>query len=109
MHGGQVSQTEVATVTDGLGWPWIFFINLPVCVVLLALSPAVLRESRAGPWGAGTRPSSPVKLVDGWQRLTDGPAWVRFCVFDGIFAEDILTHQLAWSYRWKTVKVHSAS
>jgi MFS family permease len=37
-------------LTDGLGWEWIFFINVPVAAVLLALSPALLRESRdAGP------------------------------------------------------------
>lgn len=33
-------------VTDGLGWEWIFFINIPVCLGVLALSPVLLRESR---------------------------------------------------------------
>jgi EmrB/QacA subfamily drug resistance transporter len=33
-------------ITDGLGWEWIFFINIPVAVLLLALSPVLLRESR---------------------------------------------------------------
>ena len=33
-------------LTDGLGWEWIFFINIPVAVGLLALSPRLLRESR---------------------------------------------------------------
>jgi EmrB/QacA subfamily drug resistance transporter len=33
-------------LTDGLGWEWIFFINIPVAVALLALSPRLLRESR---------------------------------------------------------------
>jgi EmrB/QacA subfamily drug resistance transporter len=32
-------------ITDGLGWEWIFFINIPVAVTLLALSPRLLRES----------------------------------------------------------------
>jgi EmrB/QacA subfamily drug resistance transporter len=35
------------TLTDVLGWEAIFLLNLPVAVVLLALSPALLRESRA--------------------------------------------------------------
>jgi EmrB/QacA subfamily drug resistance transporter len=33
-------------VTDGLGWEWIFFINVPVAVGVLALSPVLLGESR---------------------------------------------------------------
>jgi EmrB/QacA subfamily drug resistance transporter len=33
-------------VTDALGWRWVFFINLPVGLVVLALSPVLLRDSR---------------------------------------------------------------
>jgi EmrB/QacA subfamily drug resistance transporter len=33
-------------LTDGLGWEWIFFINIPVALGLLALGPRLLRESR---------------------------------------------------------------
>jgi EmrB/QacA subfamily drug resistance transporter len=33
-------------ITDGLGWEWIFFINVPVAVGVVALSPVLLRESR---------------------------------------------------------------
>jgi EmrB/QacA subfamily drug resistance transporter len=34
-------------LVDGLGWEWIFFINIPVGLIALALCPVLLRESRA--------------------------------------------------------------
>jgi EmrB/QacA subfamily drug resistance transporter len=33
-------------ITDGLGWQWIFFINVPLALGVVALSPVLLRESR---------------------------------------------------------------
>jgi MFS family permease len=33
-------------LVDGLGWEWIFFINVPVAGAVLAFSPVLLRESR---------------------------------------------------------------
>jgi EmrB/QacA subfamily drug resistance transporter len=34
-------------LVEGPGWEWIFFINIPLGVAALALSPVLLRESRA--------------------------------------------------------------
>jgi MFS family permease len=34
-------------VTESLGWEWVFFINVPVALGVLALCPALLPESRA--------------------------------------------------------------
>jgi EmrB/QacA subfamily drug resistance transporter len=33
-------------ITEGLGWEWIFFLNVPVALAVTALSPALLSESR---------------------------------------------------------------
>ncbi|MFD5074929.1 MFS transporter [Streptomyces sp. NPDC058371] len=33
-------------LTGVLGWQWVFFLNVPVALLLLALSPLLLRESR---------------------------------------------------------------
>ncbi len=35
-------------LTSGLNWSWIFFINVPIGVLVFGLSPWLLRESRAG-------------------------------------------------------------
>jgi MFS family permease len=41
-------------VTVGLGWRWVFLINVPVAALLLAASPSVLAEPAAGDKGGKT-------------------------------------------------------
>jgi EmrB/QacA subfamily drug resistance transporter len=45
--GGAAGVLLGGALTSSLGWSWIFFINLPVGVLLFAISPWLLRESRA--------------------------------------------------------------
>ncbi|MDX6249315.1 MAG: hypothetical protein QOF10_2675 [Kribbellaceae bacterium] len=44
--GGTAGSLVGGPVTDGLGWQWIFFINVPVCLLVAVLAPAVLTDSR---------------------------------------------------------------
>jgi EmrB/QacA subfamily drug resistance transporter len=65
-------------LVDGLGWEWIFYINIPVGLVALGLCPVLLHESRASaarrsydPLGAFSITAALVLLVYG---VVEAPA-----------------------------------
>jgi EmrB/QacA subfamily drug resistance transporter len=47
-------------ITQGLGWPWIFYINIPMALIVLVLGPKMLQET---PIAKGKRSFDPVGAV----------------------------------------------
>jgi EmrB/QacA subfamily drug resistance transporter len=45
--GGAAGLVLGGLITDALGWEWVFFVNVPVGLAALALSPLLIPESRA--------------------------------------------------------------
>jgi EmrB/QacA subfamily drug resistance transporter len=45
--GGAVGVLLGGVLTSAFSWPWIFYVNVPVGVAVVAVSPLLLRESRA--------------------------------------------------------------
>ncbi len=45
--GGAAGVLLGGALTSALGWSWIFFVNVPVGALVIALSPVLLRESHA--------------------------------------------------------------
>ncbi|MGH2851288.1 MAG: MFS transporter, partial [Solirubrobacteraceae bacterium] len=45
--GGAAGVLLGGALTSGLNWSWIFFINVPVGIAVMALTPFLLRESKA--------------------------------------------------------------
>ena len=70
--GAAVGVLAGGVLTKYLGWEWIFFVNVPVGAIALALTPRFVRESRA------ERESSPDVL--GAVAVTSGLALLVYAV-----------------------------
>jgi MFS family permease len=75
--GGAIGVLLGGVLTSAFSWPWIFYVNVPVGVAVIALSPLLLRESRADLpdryfdfAGAATITSGLMLLVYGMTRAT---------------------------------------
>ena len=45
--GGAAGVLLGGVLTDGLGWEWVLWVNVPVALVVLALTPGLIPESRS--------------------------------------------------------------
>jgi EmrB/QacA subfamily drug resistance transporter len=45
--GGAVGVLLGGILTDGLGWEWVLFVNVPICLAAAAIAPRLLNESRS--------------------------------------------------------------
>jgi EmrB/QacA subfamily drug resistance transporter len=81
--GGTLGVIAGGLLVDSAGWEWVFFVNVPIAVVLIAVTPAVIRESRAEIQGARTFDAAGAVL---------GTAGVLALIFGVIRAEP-----LGWS------------
>jgi len=75
--GGAAGVLLGGVLTSTFSWPWIFYVNVPVGAAVLAVSPWLLRESRAGlphryfdVAGAATITAGLMLLVYGMTRAT---------------------------------------
>lgn len=52
--GGSLGAIIGGALVDSVGWSWIFYVNVPVAVLVIALAPVFVRESRAPKNGRST-------------------------------------------------------
>lgn len=52
--GGSLGAIIGGGLVDSVGWSWIFYVNVPVAIVVIVASPFFVRESRAAQTGRST-------------------------------------------------------
>jgi EmrB/QacA subfamily drug resistance transporter len=93
--GGAAGVLLGGVLTSAFSWPWIFYVNVPVGIAVIAVSPWLLRESRADLpdryfdfAGAATITSGLMLLVYGMTRATQHgwgtPATIALLTASGV-------------------------
>src|SRR5215208_5513630 len=72
--GGAVGVLLGGVLTEGLGWEWVLFVNVPICLAAAALAPRILAESRTE--------SSPSFDIAGAVSVTAGLALLVYTLVD---------------------------
>ena len=63
--GGTLGVIAGGLLVDSAGWEWVFFVNVPIAAVLVAITPGIVR--RAGSRAPGRGPSTrPVRCSAPW-------------------------------------------
>jgi|tagenome__1003787_1003787.scaffolds.fasta_scaffold20941444_1 EmrB/QacA subfamily drug resistance transporter len=52
--GGTLGVIAGGLLVDSAGWEWVFFVNVPIAAVLVAITPGIVRESRVESSGPRT-------------------------------------------------------
>ena len=83
-------------LTSYISWEWIFFVNLPIAAVAMALVPRYVRESRADGlarhfdvWGAVTVTASLMLLVYGLTQSTNN-GWSSWKTIGSLVASSVI-------------------
>ncbi|MDF5755939.1 MFS transporter [Spongiactinospora sp. TRM90649] len=63
--GASIGQVLGGVLTDGLSWPWIFFVNVPIGLVVIALAFRVLPADRGAGWRAGADVAGALLVTSG--------------------------------------------
>lgn len=87
---GMVGPVLGGWITDSLGWRWVFYINLPFCLLALAVLPVVLPQSVRQPRvqidyaGALLSSTAIVGLLVALELVGGGEAWSSPTVLGGL-------------------------
>lgn len=88
---GMVGPVLGGWITDSLGWRWVFYINVPLCLLALAVLPVVLPQSIRQPRvridyaGALLSSATIVGLLLALELVGAGQAWSSPAVLGGLF------------------------